>query len=90
MGEIVSFAAYKAERDAQRADAFCTIGVIDEEARVGDIVLCRCKDGGLALDCVKGKAPDGTWLVHSGRYEVLAAVIGRVVSTYEYAENEGA
>ncbi len=33
MGEVVSFAALKAKRDATRADVFCGAGVIYDEAR---------------------------------------------------------
>ncbi len=90
MAEVISISTLRARRDAKRADTFATIGVIDGEIRPGDVVLVVMEDGSYGLDCVKGKASDGTWYVHSNRYAGVSGVVGRVVTTRVHAESAGA
>ncbi len=89
MGEIVSFAALKAQRDATRANVFFTIGIINHEAVVGEISVCYMKDGTYMLALVEDEGDDGLWYVRSKRAEEVEAVGGRVVvTTYLHGESE--
>jgi hypothetical protein len=91
MGEIVSFAALKAQRDVKRADVFFTIGIIDHEAAVGEISICYMKDGTYMLALVEHEDDAGLWYVRSKRAAEVEAVGGRVVvTTYLHGESEGA
>jgi hypothetical protein len=91
MGEIISFAALKAKRDATRADAFFTIGIINREPAAGEISVCQMKDGTFMLALVEHEGDDGFWHVRSKRAAEVEFVSGRVVvTTYLHGESEGA
>jgi hypothetical protein len=91
MGEIVSFAALKAQRDATRADVFYTIGIISHEPAVGEISVCHMKDGTFMLALVEHEDDAGLLYVRSKRAAEVESVGGRVVvTTYLHGESEGA
>jgi uncharacterized OB-fold protein len=91
MGEIVSFAALKAPRDATRADVFYTIGIISHEVVVGEISVCHMKDGTYMLALVEREDDAGLLYVRSKRAAEVESVGGRVVvTTYLHGESEGA
>ncbi len=91
MGEIVSFAALKAQRDATCANVFFTIGIISHEPAVGEISVCQMKDGTYMLALVEHEGDDGFWHVRSKRVAEIDFVCGRVVvTTYLHGESEGA
>ncbi len=90
MGEIVSFAALKAKRDATRADVFLTIGVISGEPAVGEISVCYMKDGSFMLALVEHEDDAGLLYVRSKRTAEVESVGGRVVSVQLQTKSEGA
>jgi hypothetical protein len=89
MGEIVSFAALKPQRDATRANVFFTIGILSREPAVGEISVCQMKDGTYMLALVEDKDDDGLWYVRGKRAAEVEGVGGRVVvTTYLHGEGE--
>ncbi len=88
MGEIVSFAALKAQRDATRANVFCSVAIIEGELCIGDIALCKYIGGGYTLRKVEAEGADNTWVVEN--VAEIEFVCGRVVSVQLQTESEGA
>jgi hypothetical protein len=90
-GELISFAALKAERDIKRAPYVLTAYALDhnDSIKAGDIVLCALKGGGHTLAYANSdESEGGTMQVLANNRGDIKNVVGRVVTSVGVFAND--